>query len=145
MTTNYIDAIDEMFSLFLAAWNAGSGAIVGYIPVIVWPDSKTEPEIKKFYCKVSQQTVNEDQSALKCQNKRYENNGLIFVQIFCPSSDVAAKEKGRLLAVVARDAFRGNKTSGGVVFHKTRIQELLPQNGAERFNVVSEYQYDEST
>ncbi len=145
MTTNYIDAIDEMFSLFLADWKAKTTAIVGYVPVIFWPGDKKEPDISKYFCKVSQQTVNEEQTALKSKNKRYENNGLLFVQIFCPSSDVAASSKGALLAVVARNAFRGKKTSGGVVFHNVRIQELPAKDNSERFNVVSEYEYDELT
>lgn len=145
MTTNYIGAIDEMFSLFLAAWTAETAAVVGSVPKIFWPDTRDAVDLSKFYCRVSQQTVNETQAGPKTQNKRYENAGLIFVQIFCPSSEVAAKLKGRELAVIARNAFRGKKTTGGVIFQNVRIQELLPENGAERFNVVAEYEYEEIT
>lgn len=147
MTTNYVQAIDEIFSLANAAFVANAAAIVGYLPDIRWPGvaEAGTPDASKFWARVSQQTVLEEQTTLSGEDgkKRYTASGLVFVQLFCPFSDVAAMEKGRALAVMARNAFRGKTTSGKVWFRNARINELAPADGAYRFNVVTEYEYDE--
>lgn len=150
MTTTYVNAIDEMFALFNAAWQNNTSAIVGYVPTLYWPGIIPEdtPDASKYWGRVSQQTVTEEQSTLSNDeglpgSKCFTINGLIFVQLFCPVSDVSAMQTGRLLAVVAKKAFRGKTTSSGVVFRNARINELSPENNAIRFNVVAEYEYDE--
>jgi len=145
--TNYNEAIDQMFSLFYAAWLAQTTAIIGYVPEVRWPgvEEPGTPDASKFWLRVSQQTVIEEQTTLADSNgkRRYTASGLMFVQLFCPKSEAAAMENGRKLAVVARNAFRGKVTSGKVWFRKVRINELAPEESAYRFNVVAEYEYDE--
>lgn len=145
--TTYEDAIDEMFSIIRLAFNSNAGAIVGYIPDIRWPGIKEEgtPDASKFWARVSQQTVIEEQTTLRgnAGEKRYTASGLIFVQLFCPFSDVAGYPKGRKLAKMARNAFREAPSSGKVWFRNARINELASEDGAYRFNVVTEYEYDE--
>jgi len=147
MTTDYISAVDQMFALFNAAFSASAPAIVGYMPDVRWQgiDEGTTPDASKFWCRVSQQTVIEEQSTIADENgkRRYTADGLLFVQLFCPISDVEAMEKGRKLAVIARNAFRGKATSGKVWFRNVRINELPKEESAYRFNVVAEYEYDE--
>lgn len=147
MTTNYVSAVDQMFALFNVAFSANAPAVVGYMPDIRWQgiNEGTTPNAAKYWCRVSQQTVIEEQTALADDNgkKRYTASGLIFVQLFCPIADVEASPKGRLLAVIARNAFRGKTTSGKVWFRNVRINELPNQESAVRFNVVAEYEYDE--
>lgn len=147
MTTDYISAVDQMFALFNTAWLANSAALAGYVPIVRWQgiEEAGTPDASKFWCRVSQQTVEEEQSTLRDDSgvRRYETTGLIFVQLFCPKSQVDALEIGRKLAVVARNAFRGKTTSGKVWFRNARIIELEPDSSAHRFNIVSEYEYDE--
>lgn len=150
MTTTYSEARNQINALFLAAWNAGSPAISTYIPEIRWKgDAKRElPDGSKFWCRVSIQTVLEEQSTLStCEGKpgqkRYTASGLVFVQIFCPKSDTQAYSKGGKLAEVARNGFRGKSTPGKVWFRNARINELDPEELYERFNVVTEFEYDE--
>lgn len=147
MTTNYVDAIDQMFSLFNSAWNAETMAIVGYVPDVRWPgvEEPGTPDASKYWARVSQQTVIEEQSTISDDNgkRRYTASGLIFVQLFCPKSEAAAMENGRKLAIIARNSFRGKTTSGKVWFRNARINELAPEESAYRFNVVAEYEYDE--
>ncbi len=147
MTTDYVSAVDQMFSLFLAAFTAGAPAIAGYMPEIRWQnvDEGTTPDASKYWCRVSQQTVIEEQTALAGSDgkTRYTASGLIFVQLFCPIADISASSKGRKLAVIARNAFRGKTTSGKVWFRNVRINELPKETSAIRFNVVAEYEYDE--
>ncbi len=143
----YQDAIDEIFAIFNTAWEAGSTAIVGYIPEVRWYGVEEPASISmgKFWVRVSQQTVEEEQSTLRNgECTRYTTDGLIFVQLFCPKSDSKSMEKGRNLATLARDAYRGNATSGKVWFRNARIKELPPETDWYRLNVVAEYEYDEA-
>jgi len=146
MPVTYEEAIDQIFGIFRAAWFTNSEAIVGYVPELRWwgVEEPNEPNTSVFWARVSQQTVTEEQSTL--QNGeciRYETEGLVFVQLFCPKSDAKSIEKGRKLAMLARDAYRGNSTDGNVWFRDARIKELDPEKDWFRFNVVAEYTYDE--
>lgn len=146
MTATYPQAIDEMYGLFNTAWAAGAPTIVGYLPEIRWQGVEKEgsPETKKYWCRVSSQSVLERQITFRNgTDKRYQTDGLLFVQVFAPMSDAKAMENLRALAVVARNAFRGKTTSSMIWFRNVRINELGPDNKAYRCNVVAEYQYDE--
>lgn len=150
--TTYSEAIDAMFALFNDAWVDGAGALAEttLVPDIRWPGVE-EPEIPpvdSFWCRVSTQQVSEPLTSFKSgvaptENKRYSAVGLLFVQIFCPMSDSRAMEKGRLLAELARDAFRGKQTANDVWFRNARIQNLPPEDRFYRFNIVVEYTYDD--
>jgi hypothetical protein len=147
MSVAYPNAIDEMFSLFLAAWNTGTLSVLSEVPKVFWQGITEEesPDVNSYWCRVSQQTVEEVQSTLSDNEgkRRYETAGLIFVQIFCPKSDDSAMGNGRKLAVIARNAFRGKTTESKIVFRNARINELTPDDNSLRFNVVAEYEYDE--
>lgn len=143
-------ARNEINSLFLTAWNLYSAAIVSYIPEIRWQGVQYRdlPDGSKFWVRVSKQTVFEEQTALSvCEGapgqKRYTASGLVFVQIFCPKSNTQAFELGQELAKIARNAFRGKTTPGKIWFRNVRINELNPEELYERFNVVTEFEYDE--
>ena len=83
-------------------------------------------EKSKFWARVSQQTVEEAQTTLRNGDcgQRYTSDGLLFVQLFIPRSDSKGMEKGRKLAIVARDSYRGVTTPGKVWFRNQRIKEL---------------------
>ena len=143
-------ARNEINSLFLTAWNLYSAAIVSYIPEIRWQGVQYRdlPDGSKFWVRVSKQTVFEEQTTLSvCEGapgqKRYTASGLVFVQIFCPKSNTQAFELGQELAKIARNAFRGKTTPGKIWFRNVRINELNPEELYERFNVVTEFEYDE--
>lgn len=144
-------AKDEMFGRFLATWKLTfTITIVGYMPIIFW-QGKLEPfkpDYSKYFCRVSKQTVLESQSSLSTQcglpgQKRFTVDGLLFIQIFCPISDPKADERGRALATIARDTYRDNVAGDSIVYRRQRIQDLDPEEQCLRFNVVTEYQYDE--
>jgi hypothetical protein len=147
MSTTYSTAIKSMFSLFFTAWQAGATSIVGYIPNINWPgiEKPTKEDASKFWARVSQQTVDEGQTALAGagSRRRYTAKGLIFIQLFCPKTDSRSIDLGRSLAVLARDSFRGKISTENVWFRNVRIQELDAEESYHRFNVVVEYEYDE--
>lgn len=142
-------AIDEMYTLFNTAWLAGSAAIVGTVPAIRWDGVEEEaaPPVDAYWCRVSTEEIDASQSTLKSgiapnEAQRYTAVGLLFVQLFCPKTDAKAKERGELLAELARNAFRGVETPGGVWFRNPRATPLPSQGNALRFNIVVEYEYD---
>jgi hypothetical protein len=144
---DYITAIDSIFEAFKAVWDEDTTAVVGYVPAVYWQgiEEPEKPDASKYWVRLSQQSVNETQKTFVGENskKRFQNDGLVFVQLFCPKVDSQSFQIGRELAVVARDAFRGKVTSSGVWFRNARIKELSDEEGYHRFNVVADYQFDE--
>ena len=151
MTVAYDEGLDEIFALFSAAWLANTPAIVGYMPDVRWPniEEPAKPPSDKFWARVSNKTVLEEQCSMSaCVEqpglRRYEISGLVFVQIFCPKQLATASELGKKLAIIARNAFRGKQTEPGRVwFRNTTINELPPEALFYRYNVVSEYEFDD--
>ncbi|AEX56100.1 minor tail protein [Burkholderia phage vB_BceS_KL1] len=150
MTTTHSEARNEINALFNTAWNANAGALAGYVPNIEWQGKQPRetPDSSKYWARVSIQTVLEEQTTLStCEGKpgqkRYTASGLVFVQLFCPKSIVGSFEIGGKLAEVAKKAFRGKTTPGKVWFRNVRINELDPEDLYYRYNVVTEFEYDE--
>lgn len=146
------EAVEQMQELFYAAWVANAGAIFGYLPGVEWygkPEYLNKVDRSKVWVRYSSDNVIEAQATLStCLDepnvRRYEGSGLIFVQLFIPKTIDNGVILGRQLAKVARDAFRGKKTEGGVTFHNCRINDnLTPEELFYRMNVVVEYDYDE--
>lgn len=151
MTATYNQARDQIFALFKAAWDAQTTALAGYVPEVRYQGLEVgeKPDGSKHWCRISTQSVTEEQATLStCVEEpgksRYESSGLVFVQIFSPKSEATGYEVGQQLAQVARNAFRGKKTTPGEVwFRNVRINNISPENLLYRFNVVAEYEYDE--
>lgn len=152
MTATPEQAEDETFALFKAAWDDGASAIVGYTPEVRYEgkEKTSVPAVSKYWVRISMQFVAEDQATLSdcvavAGSKRFETSGLVFVQVFAPKTDSAeGYRKGRLLAKLARNAFRGKHTSpGNVWFRRCRINNVLPDADFYKFNVVSDFQFQE--
>lgn len=146
----YSDAIKEMFQRFETVWNAGATAIAGYIPEVRWPGvlERAKPPVDKFWVRISQRGVFEEQATLSdCVGipgqRHYESSGFIYVQLFCPKSQDTAMQVGRKLAELARSAYRGKTTPGGVWFRDVTILSLDPEESWYRFNVRTEYEFGE--
>lgn len=151
MTAELDTAFDEMRALFLAAWNANAGSVFGYVPEIEWHGVEKPENINRenVWVRFSTTNVFEQQATLSAcvdepYKRRYQASGLIFVQLFLPKTVDNASVLGVTLAKVARNAFRGKKTAGGVTFHNVRINDNLPPELlCYRINVVAEYDFDE--
>lgn len=148
MTTTRADAIDEILGRVYSAL-AATVSIVGYEIEMRWPGIETAtPDSSKYWGRASYTTVSEEQDSLsvavgEAGKRRFTTTGLAFVQLFCPQSSDESQERGNKLAVLFRNSFRSATGSGKVTFRNARVQELPPENGAIRFNVVAEYEYDE--
>ena len=146
--TSYEQALADIFGLFNIAWTAKTTAIVGYIPNVAWPgiEQPTTPDRSKFWARVSQKTSFETQSTLRNgdNGQRYTNQGTLYVQIFCPVSEVGSISKGRRLATLARDAFRGKHSLNGVWFRNAKIVEMPTEQDWFAFTAQVDYIYDET-
>jgi hypothetical protein len=148
MSLTYETAIDEIFARFNQVWETETPIVTGDAPEIRWQgiEEPKKPPFGKYWTRVSQETVFEEQITLRDPTcgQRHRTTGLLFIQIFCPRSDARAMENGRKLAVIARNAYRAYKTLGGAWFRNSRILELEAEPEWIRFNVVVEYEYDET-
>lgn len=147
MTTDYKGARDEMLGAFTTAWNSGSSAIVGYIPEIRFDgDNKSDiPDASKFWVRISTQGINCEQGTLSENvvtngSRRYESYGLMYAQLFAPKAN-DSKAKILNLAKLVQKTFR--KRTLNVILRNARIEELEPENGIQRINVVCEFEFDE--
>lgn len=151
MTIGIQQATDEMFALLNSAWIAGAAAIVGYLPEIKWQGvpERNIPDASQYWARVTKQTVLEGQGSLsdcagELGQKRYTVTGLLFIQLFLPKCENDCSEIGRQLAVLVRDAYRGQSTPGGVWFRNATINDgIPPEEICERINVVVEFEYDD--
>ncbi|URA06801.1 minor tail protein [Xanthomonas phage Langgrundblatt2] len=151
MTAELDVAVKEMEALFNAAWQANAAPFFGYVPAIEWFGKETKDKVDrtKVWARFSTQNVFEEQATLSaCVDepfvRRWNGSGLIFVQLFLPKTVANAVIQGRKLAKVARNAYRGKKTDGGVTFYNVRINDNIPpEEMFYRINVVAEYDYDE--
>ena len=141
---DYETFVDTTTGIFNVAWLAGTTAIVGYVPKIYWqgvePDQKLEND--KFAVIVSQVGNDDQQQAFGDRQKLYEIIGLVSITIFCPQSDTKSMEKGRKLAILVRDVYRGI-TEDGIHFTNTKIQEIEPVRKFNTFMVLTNYRYVE--
>ena len=148
MSTTYDQAVNEIFARFREVWSTGSLGVLPEIPEVRWQgvENPETPNYSKYWVRVSQETVEEQQATLRNPScgQRYRTDGLLFIQLFCPKSDARSMEKGRKLAIVARNAYRGYTTPSGVWFRNARVSELEAEEKWVRFNVIVTYQYDET-
>lgn len=146
MSITYAEAVDEMFALVQTTVVNDTSAIIGYELQVEWVgvENETPLDLTKYWIRVSENTVTEEQATLRNGSfkTRYETDGLIIVQLFCPKSDAQAMEKGRSLAMLLRNTFRG-KSTDCVWFRNSRINNLPAEDNWLRFNIISEYEYDE--
>ncbi len=124
----YPEAIDELFGIALNAINAA--VIASIVPSVQmrWPGNPQpgEPPIDAYWGRASYQTVTDEQSTLSNANgmRRYEANGLFYLQLFCPLLVANSLPNGRLLASFVQAAFRKPSPSGVMTFHASPIREL---------------------
>lgn len=152
MTTNYVDAIDELFGIFITAWrDQPVGLLVGSWPPIYW-QGKPEPDIPDstiYWVRMTQKTIDDEQATMQSNidgSRRWTNSGILMIEIFCPLSKVDFMQVGRQLAVIARDAYRGVKTATSILIRNPQIsEEGIDQRYKKsyKFAIMVEYEYDE--
>lgn len=145
--TDFVAARTAICAGFDEFWQMNAGGIVGYIPEIRFPrvvyPKPINPSV--HWGQMSLQTVIAGQAAFGANGcKKYREEGLVFVQLFGPKSEVEAGEQQDRFAHIARAAFRGRSLPGKIWFRNARINDLDPEDEMLRLNVVAEYEYNET-
>jgi hypothetical protein len=142
MITNPIQARDEMFELFDDAFRVHELVVdtdceIRYqgVPEAAIPDG--------FFVRVSTTTTKTEQGGFADQEKRYDTYGNLFVQVFAPMAVADSYRNGELLAIAARDIFRGVETVSGVWFRNMRYVELDNDGKFYRWKVTVEFDFSE--
>jgi len=147
MTATYSEATDTMNALLNNLWVEHSASIVGYIPVIYWPDVELlkEPAVNTCWARMSRQTVVQSQANIAGADsvKRYTTRGLLSVQIFVPRLLTNSGTTRNALGQLVQLAYRGITTPNGIWFRNVTLKELPADARYNRCNVVSDFQYDE--
>lgn len=149
---DFFEARNQICELALTNWTANAPGIVGtYTPELYMPriPRRSPPDQAKHWAQLSINTVMSNQAAFvgytreDRKAKKYEESGLVFIQLFGPRSAVDGAEIQDRLAQMARAGFRGKSTAGKVWFRNARINDIPPENEMLRLNVVAEYEYYE--
>lgn len=136
-------ARDEVLALFKAAWDAdaeSTGIPVLWENVVGTPPEATDVNGNPTsWARAQMRHV--DGGHANIGNTRFDQSGLITIQIFTPSG--FGLEKSDKLADVARKAFEGKKTASGVWFRDARINEEGPDGPWFMTNVFVTFEYDQ--
>lgn len=152
MAVDHTAACDAILATLKTPWDAGTVAVAGYVPHLVYED--LEPDLKPHprdgtlaWARVVIRHADAGQATLTNADRtaRFRRFGLVWVQIFVPAIQGGAGAGMALaLAKLAQKAYEGKRASGGaVVFTKAAIFER-PHDGAwRRCDVKSDFYWDE--
>lgn len=150
MTTTFIESGDTIYARINQVWSDTANGLFGYMPALYWP-GKVEPSkipSEKSWGRVTRTTVEESQSGFVSDGLtspvRYTNTGLIFIQLFGSLSESGSDRKLQQLAEALKNAFKRQATQNKIIFRNSRIQPLPQEDLFFRYNVVFEYEYDET-
>jgi hypothetical protein len=143
---NPIIATDEMYGLFDDAFRVhelvvDTDCAIRYYGV---PPVEGEPDVPDgYWVQVSKTPTKTEQAGYADQQKRYETYGNLFVQVFAPMAVADSYRNGELLAIAARDIFRGVETISGAWFRNARYVELVNDGKFYRWKVTVEFEFSE--
>ena len=145
MSLTITQAKDEIYTQLNGYWNLQ--VPLSYLtPVkIYWMgiDYQTPPDASQPWARVTLQHNYSNQTTFAQEGtRRFTRTGLLIVQLFVPlaSKNVTLCEK---LGIIARDAFEGKATAGGVWFRNANLREIGADGTWYQFNMSVEFQYDE--
>lgn len=130
-------------------WNARAGGVVGTpeaAPELLWEgvEKSGPPAQSDAFARVTILHASGRQRSLASDTgtRRFERDGIVTVQCFAPRGR-RGPTLAEALASVAKDAFEGKASPGGVWFRNATIKEVGPDKGWFQVNAVVQFQYDE--
>lgn len=151
MTLSYQQARKDVFSLVDAAWNAQAGAIVGgSVPEMRYQgvEKSTAPDNGAYWARSSTQSVTTVQKGFRQNTSNspviFTTNALVFIQIFAPMKVAGSWAIGELLGKLGQCMFMASDTQTGVWFRNPRVLEINNDGTWYRWNVVSNFQFDQT-
>jgi hypothetical protein len=150
MTISQSTARKEIFAHIAANW-VGAEAIVDYLPEIRWQglEEGSLPGTGRYWMRASTQNVITTQAAhaiteVGVSDVIYRTVGFVTLQVFAPMSVRGSYEKGELLSDIGQRMFMATETASAVWFRNPRIRELANDGSWHRWNVISDYEFDQS-
>lgn len=139
MSLTRAQARDEILGLFKATWDS----LPAPVPPVAYDDNAPPPtKGDQAWARVTLLHNDGDQQTLGgIGNRRFNRLGVVIVQVFTPYG--GGSTKADVLVPVARDAFEGKSTPGGVWFRHVREQDAGKSGQWQQTNVSAEYEYDE--
>jgi hypothetical protein len=142
MFNSPIDARDDMFEKFNTDFSANA-LVVETECEIRWQGKPEKAIPTGYFVRVSTKGAGTDQAGYADTEKRYDTYGNLFVQVFAPMDAEDSYRNGELLAIAARDIFKGSETQGGVWFRKARYVELDDDGKFYIWKVTVEFEFSE--
>jgi len=147
MPTTFDAARDEILGAFRTRWEADAAAIVGFVPDVFYDGvpRTSAPSPDKPWADVTIRHTSGAQATLAQDTgkRRFEKTGIVTVGVFAPLGQNRGLEDGEKLAMVAKKAFEGKATAGGVWFRNVRISEVGQDGPWFAFQILAEMRYDE--
>lgn len=150
MPATFETARDEILAAFKTRWDLDSGAHNGgTVPAVRYEGTELAglPPHDAPWAKVTIRHTLGSQASLASDVglRRFEKLGIATVQVFAPLEKASGLVQAERLAMVAKKAFEGRSTAGGVWFRNTRIVEVGVDGPWFQMNVIAEFSYDEFT
>jgi hypothetical protein len=150
MTVSQQTARKEIFALIAAAWVDAEG-IVDYPPEIRWQgiEESDLPGSNLYWMRASTQNVMTTQVGhampeVGVSDVIYRTVGFVTLQIFAPMNIRGSYAQGELLSGLGQRMFMASETASAVWFRNPRIRELANDGTWYRWNVIADYQFDQS-
>lgn len=147
MALTFDEAYDMITARLITQWALGTPAIVGTVPELRFEDvEKAGASVpKKTFGRFVMNQVTGPQASLRNgeHGQRYENNGIIIVQLLIERKNETDAKVARQLSKLVVDIFRDPTFPGCFIFRNIRVPRLEPEPTFLRRNVVLEYQFDE--
>lgn len=150
MTVSQPAARREIFALIAAAW-VDAEDIVDYIPEVRWQgvEESELPGSNLYWARASTQNVMTTQVGhampqVGVSDVIYRTVGFVTLQIFAPMNIRGSYTLGELLSALGQRMFMASETPGAVWFRNPRIRELNNDGTWYRWNVIADYQFDQS-
>jgi hypothetical protein len=142
-------ARDEMTKMFYDAWLAQAALAIEATdaPPVFWQgvEEKVPPAQDKPYARFAINHVLQNQSSLSNENgvRKWQAGGQILIQTFGPMSGGNGLQIAEALAIVAKNAYQGKSSPGGIWFRNCRANEVGPTDGWYQFNMIADFTYEE--
>jgi hypothetical protein len=132
---------------FTARWTALTPAIVGSVPELRFMDVEKAAIPAGTFARFVMDPVSSPQASLRNGEfgQRYENNGIIIIQLLVWKANVQAAEQQRKLGTMCQNIFRDPAFPGCFIFTNIRVNKLTAEADYFRTNVLVDYQFDELT
>jgi hypothetical protein len=137
MSLTMAQARDETSALFKAAWDLTPYGVV-------WDDIGGEyPDDRSPWARFTMRHADGFQATLSnvSGQRRWRRTGTVFIQLFAPTNEGLATLDE--MAMIARGAFQGKATAGGVWFRNGRVREIGVDGKWQQANVLIDFEYDE--